>query len=74
MPIFQTQCTNNSVAVYALYNRDNKIGLALALLMVMQMGLVTSCTSRTIHIVPFGHTCDVLETPHQVVYLMCAHI
>ncbi|KAF8191278.1 hypothetical protein BJ912DRAFT_295352 [Pholiota molesta] len=32
------------------------------------------CTSRTLYLVPFSSTCDILETPHDVVYIMAAVI
>ncbi|KAF8960806.1 hypothetical protein BDZ97DRAFT_1665344 [Flammula alnicola] len=56
--------------VYALYNCSPKMAAFLASLLVMQGMLVATCTSRTLHLVPFSETCNVLETPHEVIYIM----
>jgi len=56
--------------VYILYNRSTVVAAFLTALMFLQFGLVAMCTGRTLHVVPFSNTCDVLQTPHDVVYIM----
>ncbi|KAF9481753.1 hypothetical protein BDN70DRAFT_506282 [Pholiota conissans] len=60
--------------VYLLYGRNWVIGVFLAGLLLAQGMLVATCTSRTLHIVPFSDTCDVMETPSEVVYIMAGVI
>ncbi|KDR79385.1 hypothetical protein GALMADRAFT_137227 [Galerina marginata CBS 339.88] len=56
--------------VYALYNRSLKLGLFLAFLLLIQAAVVTACTRITVPHVPFGPSCDALETPADVIYFM----
>lgn len=58
------------LSVYALYNRTTKVALLLVSLLITQMTLVTVCTYRTLPEVPFNGNCDILKTPHNVVYFM----
>ena len=46
------------------------IAALLIALMFLQFGLVVMCIRKTLHVVPFSDTCDVLQTPHDVVYIM----
>ncbi|TFK23898.1 hypothetical protein FA15DRAFT_593431 [Coprinopsis marcescibilis] len=57
--------------VYALYNRNARIGAFFASLLLTEATLVTTCTSTTVGIVPFTPICDVAKTPWQVLYFTC---
>lgn len=60
--------------VYALYNRSTKVALLLVSLLLTQLTLVTTCVSRTLPKVPFDVNCDILKTPHDIVYFMASVI
>ncbi|PPQ75168.1 hypothetical protein CVT26_008698 [Gymnopilus dilepis] len=55
-----------------------KIAVFLAILLLGQLVVVTTCTSLTVPNVPFGPTCDALKTPPDAAYFMvvviCSHI
>lgn len=57
--------------VYALYNRNARIGAFFSTLILIEATLVTTCSSRTIGNVPFSPICDVEKTPLQVLYFTC---
>jgi hypothetical protein len=57
--------------VHALYNRQKKVGALFAFLLVAQVVLVYICCRKSLPLVPFGSTCNVLDCPHQVVILTC---
>ncbi|KAF5310218.1 hypothetical protein D9619_010256 [Psilocybe cf. subviscida] len=56
--------------VHALYNRQKKVGALFAFLLSTQVVVVYVCCRKTLPLVPFGPTCDVLDCPHQVIVLM----
>lgn len=54
--------------VYALYNRNPKIGAFFASVLLTEATLVTTCSSRTVGKVPFSSICNVEKTPFNVLY------
>ncbi|KAF8960808.1 hypothetical protein BDZ97DRAFT_1284220 [Flammula alnicola] len=60
--------------VYALYNCSLKMAVFFTGLLVMQMMLIAISVSRTLHLLPFSETCDVLETPQEVIYVMAGDV
>ncbi|KAF8960805.1 hypothetical protein BDZ97DRAFT_2077295 [Flammula alnicola] len=56
--------------VYALYNCSSKMTIFLTSLLAMQGMLIAIIASRNLHLLPFSETCNVLETPHEVAYIM----
>jgi hypothetical protein len=54
--------------VYALYNRNARIGAFFSTLILIEATLATTCSSRMIGTVPFSPICDVEKTPLQVLY------
>ncbi|KAF8960809.1 hypothetical protein BDZ97DRAFT_1284301 [Flammula alnicola] len=60
--------------VYALYNCSLKMAVFFTSLLVMQMMLIAISILRTVHLLPFSETCDVVETPREVIYVMAVDV
>ncbi|KAF8954914.1 hypothetical protein BDZ97DRAFT_364066 [Flammula alnicola] len=56
--------------VYILYNCSWKMAVFLISLLVMQGMLIAIYTSRPLHLLPFGETCNILKIPREAAHIM----